>query len=141
MNKRMLGVVTAGVLGLGLMVAPAALAHGDSHPDAAGSTCDTWSRDGHTHDHTSSNDTDLGVAYLHNHGGHYQLRGDSGHLEIIGGQGYNQGGNQGGVVQGEFDNSAVPVDADASVYSFAGSNAPYGTAGACVSVADMKFAV
>lgn len=127
-----------------LFASPAALAHDDQAPDDPANACDTWSRPGHgdpSHEHTSTNDTDAGgpeAIWVHNHGGHYVLRGRHGYVEVIGGQGYNRGGDQGGAVQGEIDPGVGGVDGDLHVHLFAGTNNPP-EAGICVSVADRKI--
>lgn len=124
-----------------------ALAHHDDD-SSDGSRCDSWYRAGHeaesepttkdTHDH-AGNQTNVGPAQIHNHGGHYVVRSDQGYVEIVGGQGYdNNDGNQGGYVQGEVDPDGSGPDADFHFSSFAGENPDFAEAHACATVANIK---
>lgn len=149
MRKVTRAAVAIGTMAVLTAVALPANAHKDPTKDAKGADCDTWGRKGHepkkkkpkpsSHHHEGSADTDLVIAKFHNHGGHYVLRRDEGYVEIVGGQGYSEGGNQGGYVQGEVDPGGAP-DVDFHFASFAGQTAPYGAGRACVSVADNKVA-
>ncbi len=105
---------------------------------------------GHSEDHVDSNDegdvgrrlqkegvpvgADSGV-YVHSHTGHYVVRHDAFYVEVIGGGGYNRGGNQGGVVQGEVDPGSGAPDADFNVGTFAGTNGDMHSEHVCVAAA------
>lgn len=96
---------------------------------AGAEDCDTWSRPGHEPGHPGSNDTFLpaGLGYIHSSGGHYyaELTGVA-YVEIVGGQGYNNGHNQGGYVEADV------LGVDFHFDSFAGANPPYAEGGLCV---------
>lgn len=109
---------------MALTVAQGASAHRDPTPDL--NRCDTWSRPGHTtapgtshEDRDTSSDVNGGAVYLHQHGGHYALRGEAFYVEVVGGQGYRgpspsgqMNPGQGGYVQGEVDPGMGVPDAD-----------------------------
>lgn len=122
--------------------------------------CDTYYRSGHesgsgdnkhSEDHTAPDydygdvgripenngvpaGADTGV-YVHSHTGHYVVRHDAAYVEVIGGGGYNRGGNQGGVVQGEVDPGSGAPDADFNVGTFAGTNGDMHDEHACIAAA------
>lgn len=128
MTRKMALAAVAAIMALA--VAQGASAHRDPTPDQ--NRCDTWSRPGHTtgpgtsHDHTNpSSDQNLGAAYVHNHGGHYVVRGDTFYVEVVGGQGYHgpsptgqMNPGQGGYVQGEIDPGSGAPDADFHANAF-----------------------
>lgn len=117
----------AALAGIALVAAaPAAMAdHNKYNPNA----CDTS-------DHRGGHDAPAGpadvVVPLANGyevwapGGHYVVRGPDGYVEVVGGQGFNVNGNQGGYVQG----GAAGATFHANV--FAGQSAPNASGFACV---------
>lgn len=150
MKRSLRGIAVAVGVIVALGSGVPAFGHGDTNPD--GDPCDTFVRSGHEpgHHHSSGNDQDLGVVYVHNHGGHYAATSGLGYVEIVGGQGYAEppGTNQGGYVQGEIDTGIVPVDgvpldADFHFATFAGTHPdqPPFRERTCVSVAEVTIRV
>jgi len=128
-------------------------AHEDPNPDGnnnSATRCDTWYRETHEsgsgsnkHSEDHTNEFDNGEVapgvYVHNHTGHYVVRGDGFYIEVVGGGGYSRDGNQGGYVQGEVDPVEGAPDADFHFDSFAGARSPTtDDAHVCLSVADTK---
>jgi hypothetical protein len=159
MMRRMLAMTALVAVALS---GAAASAHDDSSPDGAAQRCDTWYRAGHqkgtpahSEDHSAPDydygdvgyipqnqagvpaGTETGV-YVHSHTGHYVVRHDAFYVEVVGGGGYNRGGNQGGYVQSEVDPGSGAPDADAHADVFAGTAGAMHAEDACVSVADNK---
>lgn len=100
-------------------------AHGD--PNADPTSCDTWQRTGHAHDHPSSSDIPVPVngGVIYSHTGHHGVRTNSGYVEVVGGGAYrgpDPDGNffpgQGGYIQGEIDTGAGRPDVDFNVAYF-----------------------
>lgn len=146
MRTRLVAIAAGAVMAM--TVGGPALAHDDSSSDPSYETrCDTWYRSTHesgdgSHDHTSGNDTSAGPVYVHNHSGHYVVRGSNWYIEVVGGSYYHDadgnGSNdeflqgQGGYAQAEYDaGGGNDVDANASVFAT-------GKAGACVSALNNK---
>lgn len=140
---------------LSTLAMPSAFAHEDHNADGnrySTTRCDTYYRDGHytgsskgarhSEDHASEFDegdvTGTGAAYVHNHGGHYIVRGDGFYVEVIGGGGYNRDGLQGGFVQGEVDPVDGAPDVDFHGGAYAGTTGTLHSENACVSAADNK---
>jgi hypothetical protein len=111
------------------LASPSAFAHEDYNADGnrySTTRCDTYYRDGHytgstkanrqSEEHESEFDegdvTGTGAVYVHNHTGHYVVRGDAFYVEVIGGGGNNRDGMQGGYAQGEVDPGEGMPDAD-----------------------------
>jgi hypothetical protein len=111
------------------------LANGDPNPDYNQATA-------HSEDHVSEFDEgdigDLGLVYVHEHTGHYVVRTDAGYVEVIGGDGYNRDGIQGGFVQGEVDAAEGVPDADFHAGTYAGTTGTVYSQNACLSAADTK---
>lgn len=115
--------------------------------------CDTYYAPGHetgsnranksSEDHESEFDAGdvggLGLVYVHNHTGHYAVRGDSFYLEVVGGGGNGREGNQGGWAQGEVDVLEGAPDVDFHSGAYAGTNGSNHSENGCVSVADNKI--
>jgi len=164
MIRRILAISTLVAIALS---GAAAQAHKDYNPDGDNNStkrCDTWYRTGHqtgsgatqhSEDHKAP-DYDYGDVgyipqkqagvpagaetgvYVHSHTGHYVVRHDAFYVEVVGGGGYNRGGNQGGYVQFEADPAAGAPDVDGHVDFFAGTAGSLHAEDACVSVADRK---
>jgi hypothetical protein len=118
-----------------LATAPAAFAH-----STPGSYCDTsTARGGHTGAPAPTDEVVNGPAgyQVWAPGGHYVVRdtnSDDNYVEVVGGQGFNRGGNQGGYVQGSLHPAGGPAEADFHANSFAGSNSPNASGFGCVHV-------
>jgi len=139
------------------IIGPAAFAHEDPNDDGnrySTTRCDTYYRDGHygsnttpkgarhSEDHNSEFDkgdvTGTGLVYVHDHTGHYAVRGDGYYVEVIGGGGFNRDGNQGGFAQGEVDPVEGGPDVDFHGGAYAGTNGDMHSENACVSAAENK---
>jgi hypothetical protein len=151
MSKRLLALT---VMLLVLVGGNALAHHKDTHPDDS-KRCDSWWRDGYgspsnpndhdTHDNAGTPEpTYVTVGGPDNtmilaEGGHYVIYGDSGYIEVVGGQSYarpnNSNGSRGGWVQGEIDIAGAPTDVDFLVGSFlgaGGTDPTYAEKDACV---------
>lgn len=150
MARRMLAAIAA----FAIAALPGfAGAHDDPNPDGGNNSptrCDTWYRtdhesgpanNKHSEDHTSEFDQgQTGPVYIHNHTGHYVVRGEGFYIEVVGGGGYaNEDGNQGGWVQAEFDVAEGVPDVDLHAATYAGTNGPMHEEKACISVANTKI--
>lgn len=131
---------TAVVAVLLVASAPAAWAHRDDTADPS-TRCDkSAARGGHD---GAAKPGDLVIPLPNGWevwapGGHYVLRGADGYVEVVGGQGYNRNGNQGGYVQGEYDPAGPGPDVDFHANAFAGSGGV--SSFACVMVGDQRVA-
>lgn len=155
MKRRILGAIA--VFAIAALPAMGAGAHADHSADAKEDRCDTWYREGHetgtgnnksSHHHEDEFDNGEVVpgsgVYVHNHTGHYVIRGEGFYVEVIGGGGFNRNGNQGGAFQGEVDPGNGAPDVDFHGNTFAGANSPDGLPAhaegtGCISVMDNKI--
>lgn len=125
--------------------------YNDDGPNDSETRCDTWYRTDHeagdpgeetSHEHEDEFDNGEVVpgVYVHNHTGHYGVRGDGFYVEVVGGGGYSNGeGNQGGYVQGEVDLMEGAPDADFHTSTFSGTDGSMHEENLCLSVADNKI--